>query len=99
VITSGTQQALDIVIRVMQGPDKEVWIEDPGYSLTRLALVAAGARVCPIPVDQHGVNVTEGIRRAPKARAVFITPSHQFPKGVALSMARGRLDRRRRLRQ
>jgi GntR family transcriptional regulator/MocR family aminotransferase len=88
VITSGTQQALDIVIRVMQGPDKEVWIEDPGYSLTRLALVAAGARVCPISVDQHGVNVTEGIRRAPKARAVFITPSHQFPKGVALSMAR-----------
>jgi len=88
VITAGTQQALDIVIRVMQGPDKEVWIEDPGYSLTRLALVAAGAKVCPIPVDQHGVDVTEGIRRAPKARAVFITPSHQFPKGVALSMAR-----------
>jgi len=87
VITAGTQQALDIVIRVMQGPDK-VWIEDPGYSLTRLALVAAGAKVCPIPVDQHGVNVTEGIRRAPKARAVFITPSHQFPKGVALSMVR-----------
>ena len=88
VITAGTQQALDIIIRVMQGPDKEVWIEDPGYSLTRLALVAAGAKVCPVPVDQHGVNVTEGIRRAPKARAVFITPSHQFPKGVALSMAR-----------
>jgi len=88
VITAGTQQAVDIVIRVMQGPDKEVWIEDPGYSLTRLALVAAGAKVCPIPVDQHGLNVTEGIRRAPMARAVFITPSHQFPKGVALSMAR-----------
>jgi GntR family transcriptional regulator / MocR family aminotransferase len=88
VITAGTQQAVDIVIRVMQGPDKEVWIEDPGYSLTRLALVAAGAKVCPIPVDQHGLNVTEGIRRARKARAVFITPSHQFPKGVVLSMAR-----------
>ena len=88
VITAGTQQALDIVIRLMQGPDKEVWIEDPGYSLTRLALVAAGAKVRPIPVDQHGVNVAEGIRRAPQARAVFITPSHQFPKGVALSMAR-----------
>jgi len=72
----------------MQGPDKEVWIEDPAYSLTRLALVGAGAKVCPIPVDHHGIDVTEGIRRAPKARAVFITPSHQFPKGVALSMAR-----------
>ena len=60
----------------------------PGYSLTRLALVAAGAKVRPIPVDQYGINVAEGIRRAPKARAVFITPSHQFPKGIVLSMAR-----------
>jgi GntR family transcriptional regulator / MocR family aminotransferase len=88
IITAGTQQAVDIVTRVMQGPDKEVWIEDPGYSLTRLALVAAGAKVRSIPVDQHGIDVAEGIRRAPKARAVFITPSHQFPKGVVLSMAR-----------
>jgi GntR family transcriptional regulator/MocR family aminotransferase len=88
VITAGTQQAIDIVTRVMRGPDQEVWIEDPGYSLTRLALVAAGAKVRPIPVDQHGINVAEGIRRAPKACAVFITPSHQFPKGVVLSMAR-----------
>jgi GntR family transcriptional regulator / MocR family aminotransferase len=88
VITAGTQQAIDIVTRIMQGPDKEVWIEDPGYPLTRLALVVAGVKVCPIPVDQNGINVAEGIRRAPRARAVFITPSHQFPKGVVLSMAR-----------
>lgn len=88
VITAGTQQAVDIVARVMQGPGKEVWVEDPGYSLTRLALVAAGAKLCPIPVDRHGINVTEGIRRAAKARAVFITSSHQFPTGVPLSMAR-----------
>ena len=88
VITAGTQQAVDIVARVMRGPDREVWMEDPGYSLTRLTLIAAGAKVCPLPVDQHGINVTEGIRRAPKARAAFITSSHQFPKGVVLSMAR-----------
>src|SRR4029077_6143782 len=88
VITAGKQQALDIVVRVMQGPDKEVWIEDPGYALTRLVLVAAGVKICPIPVDHHGIDVAEGIRRAPKARAVFLTPSHQFPKGVALSSAR-----------
>jgi len=87
LITAGTQQVVDIVARV-QGPDKEVWVEDPGYPLTRLALAAAGAKFCPVPVDQYGINVTEGIRRAPNARAVFITPSHQFPKGVALSMAR-----------
>jgi GntR family transcriptional regulator / MocR family aminotransferase len=110
VITAGTQQAVDIVTRVMQGPDKEVWVEDPGYSLTRFALVAAGAKVCPIPVDQHGVNVTEGIRRAPKARAIFITSSHQFserrcpvdgapPRTSCLGARVWGLDRRRRLRQ
>ena len=88
VITAGTQQAIDLIIRVMQRPDRNVWIEDPGYALTRLALAAAGVKVCPVPVDQHGIDVAEGIRRAPKAGAVFITPSHQFPKGVALSMPR-----------
>ena len=88
MITAGTQQAVDILIRVMQGADKEVWVEDPGYSLTRLALLAAGVKVRPIPVDQFGIVVAEGIRRAPRARAVFITPSHQFPTGVVLSMAR-----------
>jgi GntR family transcriptional regulator/MocR family aminotransferase len=88
LITAGTQQVIDLVARVMPGPDKEVWVEDPGYPLTRLALMAAGAKICPVPVDRHGVDVAEGIRRAPKARAVFITPSHQFPKGVVLSMAR-----------
>src|ERR1044072_2109179 len=88
IITAGTQQAGHILTPAMQGPDREVWIEDPGYALTRLALVASGATVRPIPVDQYGIDVAEGIRRAPKARAVFITPSHQFPKGVVLSMAR-----------
>jgi GntR family transcriptional regulator/MocR family aminotransferase len=45
-------------------------------------------RVHPVPVDAQGMNVKAGIRSAPKARAVFVTPSHQFPTGVVLSMAR-----------
>jgi GntR family transcriptional regulator / MocR family aminotransferase len=88
VITAGTQHAIDIVIRLLPGPGREVWIEDPGYALTRLALTAGGATIRPIPVDRYGIDVGEGRRRAPKARAAFITPSHQFPMGVALSMAR-----------
>lgn len=88
VITAGTQQAVDIVARVVQVSDCEVWVEDPGYPLTRLALSASGAKLCAIPVDRHGINVTEGIRRAPRARAAFITSSHQFPTGVVLSMGR-----------
>ena len=88
VVTTGTQHALDIVIRILSGPDKEVWVEDPGYPLTRQALMAAGAKVRPIPVDGQGIDVGAGIKSAPNARAVFVTPSHQFPTGVVLSMAR-----------
>ena len=88
VVTTGTQHAVDIVIRVLPGPDKEVWVEDPGYPLTRQALIAAGAKVRPIPVDRQGIDVGAGIKSAPNARAVFVTPSHQFPTGVVLSMAR-----------
>jgi GntR family transcriptional regulator/MocR family aminotransferase len=87
VVTAGTQQAVDIVIRVLRGPQK-VWVEDPGYPLTRRALHAAGAKLCPVPVDEQGIDVRAGIRLAPDARAAFVTPSHQFPTGVALSMAR-----------
>ncbi len=88
IITSGTQHAIDLVIRVLHQPGMQAWIEDPGYSLTRQALIAAGVTTCPVPVDRHGIDVGRGIKRAPKARAVFVTPSHQFPTGVVLSMAR-----------
>ena len=88
VVTTGTQHAIDIVIRVLPGLSREVWVEDPGYPLTRQALLAAGAKVRPIPVDRQGIDVAAGIRSAPNARAVFVTPSHQFPTGVVLSMAR-----------
>jgi len=50
--------------------------------------MAAGARVRPVPVDGQGIDVGAGIKSAPNARAVFVTPSHQFPMGVVLSMAR-----------
>jgi GntR family transcriptional regulator / MocR family aminotransferase len=88
VVTSGTQHAIDLVIRILYQADMQAWVEDPGYALTRQALIAAGIRTHPIPVDAHGINVGAGIKSAPKASAVFVTPSHQFPTGVVLSMAR-----------
>ena len=88
VVTAGTQQAIDIVIRILPNRSKQVWVEDPGYPLTRQALIAAGATVHPVPVDAQGIDVGRGIRSAPNASAVFVTPSHQFPTGVVLSMAR-----------
>jgi GntR family transcriptional regulator / MocR family aminotransferase len=88
VITAGTQQAIDIAIRVLLAPGDEVWVEDPGYPLTHAQLLLAKARPHAIPVDVQGLIVDVGQRTAPRARAVFVTPSHQFPTGVAMSMAR-----------
>jgi GntR family transcriptional regulator/MocR family aminotransferase len=88
VITAGTQQAIDIAIRVLLAPGDEVWVEDPGYPLTHAQLLLAKARLHSIPVDAHGLVVDAGMCAAPRARAAFVTPSHQFPTGVALSMAR-----------
>jgi GntR family transcriptional regulator / MocR family aminotransferase len=88
VITGGTQQAIDIAIRVLLAPGDEVWVEDPGYPLTHAQLLLAKARPHAIPVDTQGLIVDIGRRSAPRARAAFVTPSHQFPTGVALSMAR-----------
>jgi len=88
VITAGTQQAIDIAIRVLLVPGDEVWVEDPGYPLTHAQLLLAKVRPHPIPVDAQGLVVDAGLRKAPRARAAFVTPSHQFPTGVALSMAR-----------
>jgi len=88
IVTSGTQHAIDIAIRILLRPGDEVWVEDPGYPMTHSALVAAGMKACPTPVDALGMNVGAGIKSAPKAVAAFVTSSHQYPTGVVLSMAR-----------
>lgn len=88
IVTSGTQHAIDLVVRVLLPAGSDAWIEDPGYPLTREALAAAGVTLHPVPVDTQGLDVAAGVRLAPRAHAAFVTPSHQFPTGVVLSMAR-----------
>lgn len=88
IITTGTQQAIDLAIRTLLVPGDEVWVEDPGYAMTYHALKAAKVTTRPIEVDCQGIDVSAGIRSAPQARAAFVTPSHQHPLGVVLSMSR-----------
>jgi GntR family transcriptional regulator/MocR family aminotransferase len=69
-------------------PKDRVWIEEPGYPSARQAFIAAGARLVPIPVDHEGMRVAEAIRHGRNARAVYITPSHQYPLGMTMSATR-----------
>jgi GntR family transcriptional regulator/MocR family aminotransferase len=88
MIVSGSQQALDITTRVLLDPGSSVWVEEPGYNLERTVLIAAGCHLVPVPVDSEGMDVAAGIKRHWKARAAFVTPSHQYPLGSTMSASR-----------
>jgi GntR family transcriptional regulator/MocR family aminotransferase len=88
MVVSGSQQALEISARVLLDAGSAVWVEEPGYWLTKHVLTASGCRLIPVPVDAEGLNVAAGIKRWRKARAAFITPSHQYPLGVTMSASR-----------
>jgi len=88
VITSGAQQALDLVARTLLDPGDRVWCEDPGYAGLRGPLIAAGADIVSVPVDGEGLSVAAGRAKAPGARLVVAAPSHQFPLGVVMSLSR-----------
>lgn len=88
ILTSGSQGALDLLARVLLDPGDSAWVEDPGYLGARGALLAAGARVIPVPVDQEGLNVEAGRHLCPHGRLAVVTPSHQFPTAVTMSLSR-----------
>jgi len=88
IVVDGAQQGLDLLFRLLLDPGDPVWLEEPGYPGARSALLAAGATVLPVRVDGEGLDVAAGVSRASGARLVFVTPSHQFPLGVAMSLAR-----------
>jgi GntR family transcriptional regulator / MocR family aminotransferase len=87
IVVNGSQQALDLVTRVLIEPGDRVAIEDPSYEGTREVLRAAGARLHGVPVDRDGID---SAAMPDGARIAFVTPSHQFPTGAILSLARRR---------
>jgi GntR family transcriptional regulator/MocR family aminotransferase len=88
VVVNGSQQALDLVTRVLVDPGDRVLIEEPHYLGARWVFEAGGAELVPMPVDDEGLQVPTrlSLRRAP--RLAYVTPSHQFPTGVVLPLAR-----------
>ena len=88
VITSGFQGAVGLITRTLLSRGDEVWVEDPGYFIVRRGLANAGAKLTPVPVDNHGMDVAAGIARSPRARLALVTPAHQSPLGIALDLSR-----------
>ena len=88
IVVTGTQQALDIVARLFIRPGESAWMEDPGYFGATWALRNAGANIVPIPVDADGMNVKRGMQLAPRAKLAYVTPAHQAPLGVTMSLER-----------
>jgi GntR family transcriptional regulator/MocR family aminotransferase len=87
IITNGTQQALDIVARTLLEPGDVIAVEDPGYRPAVQLFRSLRAPVVGVPVDGEGLIVDQ---LPSNARAVYVTPSHQFPLGLAMSLPRRR---------
>jgi GntR family transcriptional regulator / MocR family aminotransferase len=88
LITSGSQQALAVTARALLALGDAVWVEEPGFIGARDALVLAGAHVVPVRVDEAGIDVAAGIALCPRARAAYVTPSHQYPLGTIMTAPR-----------
>lgn len=90
MITPGIQQSLYICSQILFEAKDEVWVEDPAYRGTTAIFEHAvqNIRMVRVPVDEEGIQVETGIKLAKHARAAFVTPSHQYPLGMPMSLAR-----------
>ena len=88
VIVSGIQQALDLLARLLLKKNDPIWMEDPGYFGARVAFDNVGARMIAVPVDEEGLSVSAGMKTCPDAKGAYVTPAHQFPLGVTMSLER-----------
>ena len=87
IITAGTQQAMMIAATALVNRGEVAWIEDPGFYQARRAFLFAGATVVPRPIDREGIVIAHRSKRAPP-KIIYVTPSHQFPLGMTMSLAR-----------
>jgi len=88
IITTGTQQSLAIITNVLLDVGDVAWVENPSFRGIHALLRAGQVDVVPLAVDNEGLVVDDGIRRAPAARLAYISPSHQYPLGVTMSLSR-----------
>ncbi len=88
LIVSGAQEGLDRTARLLLNPGDPAWMEEPGYPGAAAVLRAIGAKICGVPVDAEGLDLERGMQRWPRPKLVYVTPAHQFPLGVTMSLRR-----------
>jgi len=88
IVTAGSQQSFALSALALLDPSDLAWSEDPGHTAGRDVLTALGISVVPVPIDDEGLSVSEGRRHGGIPRLIFVTPSHQHPLGVTMSLRR-----------
>lgn len=87
-VTSGYRSTIELVSRTLLAAGDKAWVEDPGYGPTKDMLASMGMALVPVSVDNEGICVEQGKERAADARLAIVTPAHQSPLSVSLSLAR-----------
>lgn len=87
IVVAGSQQGLYLASHILLEKGDRAWIEDPGYLGARTALSSVGAQLAPVPIDEEGFDLISA-RRSGASRLAYVTPSHQFPLGCTMSLAR-----------
>lgn len=87
LIVQGAQQGFELIVRLLTDSGDEVWLEEPGYHGAQACFAAAGLKMTPVAVDAEGMGVVEPACPG-SPRLIYVTPSHQYPSGVTMSLTR-----------
>jgi GntR family transcriptional regulator/MocR family aminotransferase len=88
IIVNGAQQGLNIAVQCLLSKRDLAWMEDPGYHGAKFAFSQNGVKICPVPIEQDGLNINYGIDKYGKAKLAYVTPSHQYPLGGTMSLTK-----------
>ena len=91
IITTGIHQSIDLAVRLLSDPGDTIWTEDPCYWGVRSVLHVSGLKARPVAVDSEGLNPSAADFAAPPPKLILVTPSHQYPLGMVMSLARRRM--------
>jgi GntR family transcriptional regulator/MocR family aminotransferase len=87
IVTSSARGAISLIVSAMLAPDEETWIEEPGFRSAKAIFCAGGGKLVPVPVDAQGIDVSR-VSPVSKPRLIYTTPSHQYPTGAVMTLAR-----------